>query len=118
MVEQVIEAVGPWWFVLAVATAILGVGRWTRLIVHDSFPPAEWLRQRWASFTAKHKIESWALLLFCFWCLAPWLMLICGLWFAATWVHPFFAWSWWLFYGWGALAYVTSMVVARDEPKE
>lgn len=116
MVEQVIEAVGPWWFVLAIATAILGVGRWSRVVVHDDFPPTMWVRQKWADFTTKRNLPSWGKLLFCWWCFTPWLMLVCIGWFALTFIHPAFAWSWWLLFGWGALSYVASIIMARDEP--
>ena len=116
MVEAVIAAVGGWWFVAAILVATLGVGRWARLVTYDTFPPAAWIRQQWMNLTHKH--EEWANLFFCPWCFTPWLFLVCFAHFAASFYHPFWAWSWWLLWGWGALSYVTSMIIARDERPE
>ena len=115
MKDALIEAVGPWWLVVAVAVIVLGVGRLARIITYDGFPPAKWLRARWEKLTAKH--EDWGDLMFCPWCLTPWLYLLAGGWFASTFYVELLAWAWWLFWGWLALSYVTSMVVARDETK-
>ena len=110
------EVVGPWWLVLAVLTAVLGVGRWTRLAVFDEFPPAMWVRATWTKLTKNH--ASWTKLIYCWWCFAPWMMLVAIGWF---WVGFQVEWvmvAWWLFFGWGALSYASSMIVARDEPKD
>lgn len=116
MIDAVVEAVGPWWLVVAVLVAVLGVGRWTRLLVFDKFPPAAWVRQKWADLTKDR--GDWALLLFCWWCAGPWIMLVCIGWFWLSFSAPWIAIAWWLFFGWGALSYVSSMIVARDEPKD
>ncbi len=118
MVAEIVEAVGPWWFVFAIVTAILGVGRWSRVVVHDTFPPSMWFRQKWAAWTVKHKHPGWTNLFFCWWCFTPWLMLVCIGWFLLTFAAVWIAWAWWLFWGWGALAYVASIILARDEPAE
>lgn len=95
-------------YALAVGVGILSVGRLTRLITQDSFPPVVWLRMKW---DAKTEGGGWNLLLHCHWCLAPWLVLPIGAWALLTDFH----WSWWLFNGWLAIAYLTSMIVERDE---
>lgn len=108
-----------WWLLVAVVVAILGVGRWVRLVTYDSFPPAMWVRQTWAAITERREWSAkWTDLLFCPWCFTPWLMLVCGGWFLLTLSTPWLAWAWWILWGWGALSYVTSMVIVRDEPKE
>lgn len=116
MEEALAAAVGPWWIVWAVAVAVLGVGRWSRLVTYDTFPPAAAARQWWANRTKNH--VEWGNLAFCPWCFTPWLMLVCIGWFALTFLAVWIAWAWWLFWGWGALAYVASMVIARDEPAD
>lgn len=114
MIDSMAEALGPWWLLVAAVVAVLGVGRWARLVVYDTFPPAEWLRQRWVKVTLKR--EGWRPLFFCWWCFTPWLMLVCIGWFLLTFAVPWIAWAWWLFWGWGALSYLSSMVISRDEP--
>lgn len=116
MIDALVEVVGPWWLVLAIATAILGSGRWTRLLVFDEYPPTMWIREKWAKLTVKH--PAWTKLFFCWWCAAPWIMLICIGWFWLSFSAFWVALTWWLFFGWGALSYVTSMVVARDDPRD
>lgn len=118
MGEAMIQAAGPWWFVWAIAVAILGVGRWARLLTYDRFPPAMAVRQGWTNWVTKHKHDTWNDLFYCQWCLAPWLMLICIGWFALSFLAVWIAWTWWLFWAWGAISYLASMVVARDEPGE
>lgn len=115
MAEALIEAVGPWWFLWALFVAIMGVGRWSRLVTYDKFPPVVWVREKWEVWTVKHAHSDWTDLLFCPWCFTPWLFLICIGWFALTFVAPFFAWSWWLFWGWGAVSYVASIVISYDQ---
>lgn len=116
MDQALIETVGHWWPLLALLTIVLGVGRMARLVTHDAFPPAAAVRQWWTARTAKH--YDWTILFFCFWCLTPWIMAVALGWFALTFVHVAFAWAWWIFWGWLALSYVASMVVARDEPAD
>lgn len=114
MVEAIVGL--GWWLAVAVLVAVLGVGRWVRLVTYDQFPPAAWWRQQWAGFTKNH--EDWGNLMFCPWCLTPWMMLVAMGWFLLSLQVVWIAWAWWLFWGWGALSYVTSMVIVRDEPAE
>lgn len=96
------------YFAVAVGVGILSVGRIARLITQDSFPPAVWLRIKWDS---KTEGSAWNILLHCHWCITPWITLPIGAWALLSDLH----WSWWLFNGWLAAAYVTSMIVERDE---
>jgi hypothetical protein len=101
--------------VLAILVAIFGVGRLTRVIVHDDFPPAMWWRDTWKRITND---GPWSKLFLCWWCLSFWVSLACiGHALLAT-THEFWFWSWWIFWGALALSYVATMVIVRDEPKE
>lgn len=101
---------------LAVLTAVLGVGRLTRLITYDDYPPTAWFRRWWIQKVTRG--NGWGKLADCQWCCAPWIMLVCIGWFLLGPVSPAFVWSWWLFWSWLGLAYAVSMVVVRDEPPE
>lgn len=96
------------YFAVAVGVGILSVGRLARLITQDSFPPAVWLRIKW---DGKTEGNAWNVLLHCHWCITPWIVLPIGAWALLSDLH----WSWWLFNGWLAAAYLTSMIVERDE---
>lgn len=104
-----------WIAVLSIIVGIVGVARLTRVIVYDDFPPSVWWRMHWAAWT---KDGPWAKLFLCWWCLSFWVALGCIAWFLLIDVHPFFLWSWWIF--WGALAgsYLATMLIVRDEPKD
>lgn len=93
---------------LAVAVAVLGVGRLTRIITYDDFPPAAWAREKWDILTND---GSWSKLAHCHWCAAPWVMLVCIVWGYASSLH----WTWWAFWAWLGIAYITSMVIDRDQ---
>lgn len=98
----------------AIVVAVLGVGRFARLITYDDYPPTIWIRSLWAGIT---KDNGWTKLAECYWCFTPWAMLVCGGWFALGYlVLPWVLIVWWLFWGWLALSYVASMIIARDEP--
>lgn len=96
---------------VAVLVGILSIGRLTRLIVQDTFPPVVWLRIKWDDKTDG---SGWNTLLHCHWCLAPWVTIPIGAWALLSDLH----WSWWIFNGWLAVAYLSSMVVQRDEGRE
>jgi len=106
----------PLILLLAVLVVILGVGRLSRVVTYDAFPPAAWLRDSWNMLLIGTRFEGWAKLITCPWCFTPWLMLVAIVWFmlAGGWVLV----AWWIFWGWLGLAYVASMVIARDEPAE
>jgi len=114
MAQQVMDL--GWWLIPAVLVLVLGAGRMARLITHDLFPPAVALRAAWERLVGGH--PQWTLLFHCFWCLTPWIMLVAIGWFLLTLNVEWIAWAWWLFWGWLALSYLASMVVARDEPAQ
>lgn len=116
MVADITQAVGPWWVIIAALVAVLGIGRMARLLTFDTFPPAKALRTWWYERT-KGKAD-WADLMFCPFCIAPWLTVLCLGHFALGYTAVWIAWSWWLFWGWLALAYVAAMVVSYDQPDD
>lgn len=96
--------------ILAVVVGILSVGRITRLLTQDTFPPSVWLRIKWDNLTND---GPWTILFHCHWCLAPWITIPIGLWGWLSDLH----WTWWVFNVWLAAAYLASMVVQFDEGK-
>lgn len=103
----------PLVLLLALAAVVLGVGRLTRVITYDSYPPAMWLRSKWITLM---KGNGWGKLADCFWCASPWVMAVALGWFFLTPLQPWLLWSWWIFWGWLSLAYVAAIILARDEP--
>lgn len=94
--------------ILAVVVGVLSVGRLTRLITQDSFPPSVWLRIKWDELTND---GPWSILAHCHWCITVWITIPIGLWGWLSNLH----WSWWAFNLWLAVAYAAAMVVDRDE---
>lgn len=102
-----------WWqLVLAVAVALLAAARLTRLVVHDSFPPAVWLRGKWDKL---FKSQGWALLLQCHWCFSYWATLFVVGTFFLTFLAVWIAWTWWIIMGTLALSYFVAQYVHFDE---
>jgi hypothetical protein len=105
------------WFIalLAIATGVLGVGRLTRILVHDDFPPSIWLRMQWDRIT---RDGSWSKLVHCPWCASVWMAFLCvGTWIGGMYVE-WLAWAWWIAWGSLAIAYVATMIYVRDEPSD
>lgn len=100
----------PLLIVLAILVAAFGAGRLGRVLTYDAFPPAAAARILWDRLTND---GPWAKLAHCQWCATPWIMLVCGLWayFSSL------GWHWWAFWGWLALSYLASIIIARDEPE-
>ena len=92
----------------AVIVGTLSAARLTRVVTHDSFPPAVWLRIKWDTLTDG---SGWNTLFHCHWCMAPWMTLPIGVWGWLTNLHI----SWWAFNLWLAVAYVAAIIVERDE---
>lgn len=101
----------------AVLVAVMGVGRFARLVTFDDYPPTIAIRSLWNRITGGN---GWAKLAYCQWCFTPWVMLACIGWFIwgtlgqVTWLM----WAWWIFWGWLGLSYTASIIVRRDEPEE
>lgn len=112
----------PDWFVsmLAILTGILGVARLTRIVVYDDFPPAIWLRMTVERLLDRGPYaRAWSKIVTCWWCLAPWLALVCILWWMfLVPLHPAWLYAWWAWWGMLAGGYVATMVIVRDTPKE
>lgn len=107
--------IDDFWIVLAaIAVAIGGVGRLTRVITYDDFPPSVAWRIRWSTWT---KDGPWAKLFTCYWCLSPWIMAVCIGWFALSFIYLglWIAIAWWVFWGWLALSYFAAILVNHDE---
>lgn len=105
----------PWLIIAAILVIVLGAGRLTRIITYDDFPLAVQARIAWDRLTND---GPWSKLAHCFWCAGPWVTLVCLGWLAASlWSLPALI-VWFCFWGWLGISYLTSMVVARDEPGE
>lgn len=99
---------------LTIATAIIGVGRLTRIVVYDEFPPAAWWRDTWANWTHG---TGWEKLFLCWWCFSAWVALACIGWYIAGLYVAWVAIAWWVFWGWMALSYLAPMLIVRDDPE-
>lgn len=102
-----------WVWVAAAVVGVLGAGRATRLIVHDTYPPAVAVREWWVRRTWGWSAEpgQWGKLVTCHWCASPYVFAVVLAWGWASSLH----WSWWAFWGWLAGSYLTAMLVERDE---
>jgi hypothetical protein len=100
----------PLLIIAAVIVAVVGVGRLSRVLTYDAFPPAAWVRATWAQIT---KDGPWSKLASCQWCATPWIMAFCLAWGWFSSLH----WTWWVFWGWLAMSYASSILIARDEPE-
>lgn len=105
-----LPAVSPvLYWLAAVVVAVVGTARLTRLLVFDTYPPSAWVRARWDAITHD---GPWSVLVHCGYCAAPWIGVITLAWGWASGLH----WSWWLFYGFLTLAYLSATYVSWDEP--
>lgn len=98
--------------ICAVLVAVISTGRTARLLIHDSFPPVEWLRLKILTLIGPD--NKWAMLLRCQFCLAPYLAAGMLAWAYASDLNSW----WWLINGWWAASYVAAIVVSYDEPEE
>lgn len=97
-----------WQYVAAAVIGVLSIGRLTRLLVNDEFPPVVWFRIKWDGIT---KDGSWSKIVHCPWCAAPYFSAIIIAWAVLSDLH----WTWWAFNGWLASSYVSSWIVFHDE---
>jgi hypothetical protein len=99
--------------ILAVIVGTVAVARATRLVTSDAYPPAVWLRIRWANATGSRRAtQDWAPLLECPFCFAPYAAAVNLGW---AWWSDLGTW-WWLINVWAAVSYLAAMIVVRDEP--
>lgn len=106
------EGTGHWIAAVAVLVGVLSVARTARLLTHDDFPPAAWLRTRYLVLVGPD--GKWSGLMTCPFCLAPYLSAGMLAWAYLSGLH----WTWWVANGWWAGSYVSAIVVAYDEPPE
>lgn len=86
---------------------VFASARISRLFVHDHWPPAMWLRDRWDRTFSP---TGWGILLNCHFCFTVWsTMLVIG------WgeISAYDRW-WWLGCGWLAASYAAAYVVTYD----
>lgn len=104
---------GVEWPVLLAAfvVGVIGVARITRLIVDDDYPPVLWFRTRWDRALGT---SGWKQLIHCPFCVSPYVSAVSLGWAVLSDLH----WTWWLFHGWLAVAYLAAMTNARDIPPE
>lgn len=97
--------------VVMLIIGILSVARVVRLITHDTWPPMEWARPRIAA-----KLGSWAEIMVCPFCAAPYVMAAqMGLW---SWANAEDNLFWWIIPNlWAAAMYLAAIVVAYDQPE-
>jgi hypothetical protein len=95
----------------AVVVGTLAVARLTRLIVDDDWPIIVWFRSMWDRVW---KQSPWVALIECPFCVSPYIAAVSIAWAVLSELH----WSWWLFHGWLAVAYLAAMVNVRDIPPE
>ena len=96
--------------VIATLVTIGAVGRTSRLLIFDDFPPIVWARVRFLA--AFDEDNSWSKIAECPWCLTPWLMGI-----DMAWAYfSDLAWWWWVPNLWFGMSYAASILIAYDEP--
>lgn len=107
-----VTALSPFVLIAAVIVGVLGVARLTRLVVLDTWPPIAAIRMWWYRRTMDKDGDEgpWYALVSCPYCAAPYITAVVLAWALLTDLH----WSWWVFNGWLAAAYVASIIVVKD----
>jgi 4-hydroxybenzoate polyprenyltransferase len=106
-------AAQPWFALVAALIAAGGVARATRLIVHEDYPPARWLRRKVIGWL---RGGEWTAVVTCHWCNPPYLMGASLAWFAlGLFLWEPLIWAWWAVHAWAALSYLASWMVHHDE---
>ena len=113
------------WIAVAVVT-VISASRLTRLATFDEFPPARWLRDKYADATDG---SSWQLLAYCPWCASFWVTAFVVTWAGCAGVlgagvfDGRTAWDttgeiatpiWWLVNSTLAGSYLAAMLMVRD----
>ena len=109
----------PLTLLAAVVLGTIAVARSVRLVVHDAYPPMEWIRDRWLAWAGQHA-PGWASWLTCPFCFAPYAAAVnlgWALWSGLSWDSNWGA-AWWVVNTWAAVSYLAAMLVLRDEPVE
>lgn len=99
----------------AFIVAVIAVGRATRLLVFDDWPPGKAFRER---FVVKMG-ETWGPLILCPFCTAPYLAAGDLAWYALAWEFSETALIiWWIVNVWAAISYLAAILVAYDQPED
>lgn len=103
----------PWVLLAAALVGVVAVARATRLLTQDEWPPVVRLRAAWSNLV-RH--GSWAVLVECPFCSAPYLAAVDLVWalLAGLDGDGFWTVAWWVVNAWAAVAYLAAMVVVRD----
>lgn len=106
----------PFTLVLAALTAIVSVARLARLFTQDVYPPVARLRVWWEDLVYRSRAhDDWAKLATCPYCAAIYLSAVIMGWAAlSVWLTGDIHWTWWLFNGTLAVAYLAAVFVVRD----
>lgn len=109
------------YWIAVVVTTIISASRLTRLAVADKFPPAVWVREKWAMLTAD---TGWIWLFYCGYCFSFWATALVVGWADLAGIFDGrTAWGtngdlarpiWWLFNGTMAAAYLAAVFMAHD----
>lgn len=99
-------------YAVAAIVTVIAVARVTKLITEDTWPPAQWGRDRW--FDMFGPTSGWRELVICPFCTAPYVAAIDLAVAYFTDMHPI----WWAVNIWLAVSYLAAIVVARDIPAE
>jgi hypothetical protein len=94
----------------AAIVAVLATARFTRLIVDDSYPPVQWLTEKFV----RKVPEKWGVLVECPWCVSPYIAAIIAGWGWASGLH----WSWWFVNTVAALSWLAGFMSMRDVPED
>lgn len=113
----------PQHLIFATAVGILATARAVRLVTSDTWPPIQWARLHWLTWTTRTpRRQAWADLFTCPFCFAPYATAINLGW--ALWAgiasqgraDHFWGQAWWVVNLWAMISYMAAMVVVRDEP--
>lgn len=106
------------YWIAVVVTTIISASRLTRLAVADKFPPAVWVREKWAVLTVD---TGWIWLFYCGYCFSFWasvLVVGTGLWAGvydpSVDTREFWPATWWIVNGTLATAYLAAVFMAHD----
>lgn len=109
----------PLLLLAAFVLATLAAARLTRFVVHDDFPPMEYVRGTYRRLVG---YGPWEGLVTCPFCFAPYAaggLLALGIGFD-VWtpdLSELASW-WWIVVVWASMSYLAAMIVVRDEPPE
>lgn len=98
------------WVAVALV-AITSAARITRLVTHDAFPPAVWVRMKWDDLTtSKGKPSGWNLLLHCAYCFSFWATVAVVAWGYLS----DFDTAWWIVNSIFGGSYLAAIVMVHD----